>query len=327
MSGVLHSRPPYTPGGAGKRRRCPTFDAQHHREKPRNQTMENDHSPAINWIRRAGLFILFLFFGLLLFVVFSHMRPTLPESIDPVGRIILIAVFLTASILSRRSRRLEKYGQLLFAGFIASLAMAIDYYLPSRDGWLRLLHVSLKTPAGIAIDKLDSSLIIIFTVILLTRISGQSLGSIYLKKGNLKQGLIVGGLAFVAAAAGSIPVSGLFFGGRNLRLDTVLSWAPWIVIFIAGNAFNEELLFRGLFLRKLDPFLGRFCSNLVIAIPFALHHSGVSYTPDALMFLAILLPLALAWGYLMQKTDSLWGSVLFHAGMDIPIVLGIFSTL
>jgi hypothetical protein len=29
----------------------------------------------------------------------------------------------------------------------------------------------------------------------------------------------------------------------------------------------------------------------------------------------------------MQKTDSVWGSILLHAGMDIPVMLGIFSTL
>ena len=29
----------------------------------------------------------------------------------------------------------------------------------------------------------------------------------------------------------------------------------------------------------------------------------------------------------MQKTDSLWGSVLFHAAINIPGVLGIFSPL
>ncbi len=29
----------------------------------------------------------------------------------------------------------------------------------------------------------------------------------------------------------------------------------------------------------------------------------------------------------MQKTDSIWGSVLFHAGMDIPVMVGIFSNL
>jgi len=25
--------------------------------------------------------------------------------------------------------------------------------------------------------------------------------------------------------------------------------------------------------------------------------------------------------------DSVWGSILFHAGMDIPVILGIFSNL
>jgi membrane protease YdiL (CAAX protease family) len=122
-------------------------------------------------------------------------------------------------------------------------------------------------------------------------------------------------------------VSKLLFGAQDLQIQEVLLWTPWILIFVAGNAFNEELLFRGLFMQKYSPFVGRFCSNLVIAVPFALHHTGVAYAADTMIFLAILVPLALLWGYLMQKTGSLWGSVLFHAGTDIPIVLGVFSTL
>jgi membrane protease YdiL (CAAX protease family) len=43
------------------------------------------------------------------------------------------------------------------------------------------------------------------------------------------------------------------------------------------------------------------------------------------LFLAILFPHTLVWGSIMQKTDRVWGSILFHAGMDIPIFLGIFS--
>ena len=191
---------------------------------------------------------------------------------------------------------------------------------------MSFLSISIKTPAGLALDKLDSSIIIVASVVVLTKVSGGSLASIYLKKGDLKQGLTFGVIAFLVAAAGSIPVAGLW-GAQDLNLIRVLPWIPWILIFVAGNAFNEELLFRGLFLQKIDPFVGRFCSNLVLAIPFVLHHTGVTYTPNALMFLAELLPLALAWGYVTQKTDSLWGSVLFHAGTDIPIVLVLFSTL
>jgi membrane protease YdiL (CAAX protease family) len=63
----------------------------------------------------------------------------------------------------------------------------------------------------------------------------------------------------------------------------------------------------------------------MVALVFTVLHRAAYYTANEYLFLAILLPLALAWGYIMQKTDALWGSILFHAGMDIPIILGIFS--
>jgi uncharacterized protein len=289
--------------------------------------LKNDQKTIKEKLRRTGLFGLFLGFGLLIFVVFSHMRPLFAGGIDLIGRIALILGFLTLALLARRSQRFAKYGQVLFAGFIAALATGMDYYLPSRNWLLKFLNISIHSPAGVALDKLDSSIVICVCIILLTILSGNNLASIYLKNGRGKKGLVIGLIAFFVFAAGAIPVSELFFGGKDLQLQKVLPWAPWILIFIAGNAFNEELLFRGLFLQKLEPFLGKFGSNLVIAIPFALHHAGVSYSPNALLFLAMLVPLGLAWGFITQKTDSLWGSVLFHAGTDIPVVLSIFSNL
>jgi membrane protease YdiL (CAAX protease family) len=276
---------------------------------------------------RVLFFAAFLLFGLLLFVLFNHIRPLLPPTADLIGRVVLIAALFFAALAARRSRRFEIYRPILFSGFVAALAGAVDLYFPSRDWLLQAFGIPLRSPAGLALDKLDSSLIIILSIILLTRISGAGLGSIFLRRGNLRQGLTIGLIAFAVAAAGSIPVSELFFGGKDLQVPKVLGWTPWILIFVLGNAFNEELLFRGLFLRKFEPFAGRLFSNLAIAVPFALHHSGVSYTPDVLIFLAILIPLALAWGWITQKSGSLWGSVLFHAGTDIPIVLGLFSAL
>jgi len=278
------------------------------------------------WVYRVGLFLLFLATGLLIFVAFSHFRPMLPPKTDPIARTGMVVVLLASALLARRSKRLEKYWQVLFAFFIASLAISLDLYLPLSRWVLRLLNRELNTPLGLAVDKLESSVTIIVAIIVLNRISGGSMASIYLKKGNIRKGLTIGLGTFVVVAAASFPLSEWLFGGRDLRLERVLPWIPWILLFVLGNAFNEELLFRGLFLRKLEPFFGRFCANLLIAIPFTLHHTGVEYTPEVLMFLAFLFPLALAWGYVMQNTDSLWGSVLFHAGMDIPLVLGIFST-
>jgi uncharacterized protein len=161
----------------------------------------------------------------------------------------------------------------------------------------------------------------------LTRISGGSLGSIYLQKGKLKLALIIGCITFFLAAAGAIPMATLSFKYQDLGFARIVPLLPWILLSVLANAAQEELMFRGLFLRKLQPFFGKFISNLLVVFVFTMLHKGATYSSNDYMFLAVLVPLALAWGYIMQKTDSVWGSILFHAGMDIPIMLGIFSNL
>ena len=277
-------------------------------------------------IRTTAEFSVILILGFIVFDVFSHMRPLLDRNMDIAGRILLAAILLILSLTARRNTRFRKYWPVLFAFFISILAISADYYLAPGRWLMSLLQMPLETPAGLALDKLDSSLVIIGLILLMTKISGENMSSLYLAKGSIKKSLLIGIIAFMTAVSGSVFVADLF-GAKDLRPEKILPWIPWILIFVFGNALNEELLFRGLFLRKLEPFLGRFLSNLVMAVPFVLHHTGVTYTNDAILFLAYLLPLSLAWGYITQKTDSLWGSVLFHAGTDIPVVLVIFSKL
>jgi len=274
-----------------------------------------------------GLFFLFLLIGLIIFVVFSHFRPMLPDTIDLPARIAVALVFLIAAWLAHRRKMPEARWQLLFACFTASTALLIDRYLPLSRWGLGLLQLDINSPAGLALDKLESTLLIVASIIVLTMVSGGSLGSIYLKRGNLKMGLIIGLAVFILVGTVSFPLAEWMFGARDLSWTRVLPWMPWILLFIVGNAFNEELLFRGLYLRKLEPHLDSWGANLLIAIVFTLHHKGVGYSPDVLLFMIFLFPLAIAWGYLMRVTDSLWGSVIFHAAMDIPVVLGLFSTI
>ena len=122
-------------------------------------------------------------------------------------------------------------------------------------------------------------------------------------------------------------MAALLFKGEGLTLARILPWIPWLLIIVLANGALEELLFRGLFLRKLQPFFGKFLSNFLIVLIFTVLHKGATYTSNEYIFLAVLVLLALVWGYIMQKTDGVWGSILFHAGMDIPIMLGIFSNL
>jgi membrane protease YdiL (CAAX protease family) len=205
---------------------------------------------------------------------------------------------------------------------VLTLAVSLDWMLSKY--FINYLGVTDNTPAGWAYQKLFEFVVIVGTVVTLTKASNKSLGSIYIQRGNLKLGLTIGIVTFSLAAALSIPMASLF-QAQNLILERIIPWIPWVLIFVLANGAMEEILFRGLFFRKLEPFFGKFFSNLMIAFIFTGIHGAATYTSDQYIFLAILFPLALSWGYIMQKTDAVWGSILFHAGMDIPIILGIFS--
>jgi len=278
--------------------------------------------------QRLGLFLLFLACGLLVFIVFSHYFPIFERPVDTVGRVIVALSFLVAAFVARRSESFNKYWLILFAFFAALTAISIDRYLSLSKLILPALNVDGNSPAGWAIEKLESSLLGIVIVLVLNRLAGQNMESLYIRRGNLRLGLTVGLVAFVVMIATVIPVAETYFKGENLTWARILTWAPWVLIMVLSNASNEELILRGLFIGRMEPFLGKFATNIVTTIPFVLMHVFTGYSTDAIIFLVLqLLPLSLAWCWLMQKTNSIWGSILFHAAMDIPIFVGIFSGL
>ena len=289
--------------------------------------MKNNCLSPREWIERIVLALVFILIGGVAIVVFNPWgRQWIVDRVDNyLWRVGLSLLLLILSWLVRRSERYRKVGQIIFALFILFAAVSLDWVFGLF--LLDSLHVSDTTPAGWAFLKLNDFFVIVGTVVVFTRLSGSSLGSIYIQSGNLKLGLVIGGIAFIVACAGSIPTAELLFGGQGLTLSRVLPWTLWLLLIVLANGALEEILFRGLFLRKLEPFFGKLLSNVLIAFVFTVLHQGVSYTSDQMIFLAIVFPLALAWGFITQKTDSVWGSILFHAGTDIPIFLGIFSKL
>jgi membrane protease YdiL (CAAX protease family) len=275
------------------------------------------------WGERILLAILFIAIGSIIMIVFSPWRPTLGRANDYLGRIGLIISLSVLVMVVRRSRHYEKYWHVIYGLLVLTIAVSLNWIIANY--LIYQVGVGDTTPAGWALQKLNEGLVVISVVVLMTKLSGSSLGSIYIQKGNLKQGLIIGLTTFILAALGSIPMATLF-NAQDLTLDRIIPWIPWILIFVLVNGAMEEIMFRGLFLRKVEPFYGKFISNLMVAVVFTVIHRAATYTTDPVLFLVILFPLALAWGYVMQKTEAVWGSILFHAGMDIPIILGIFSS-
>ena len=286
--------------------------------------MKTNRLSASEWAERIVLGLLFVALGMLIYIVFSPLRPLLDKSLDYLGRIGLAVLLLAAVLGVRKSKRFEKYGQILQGLLIMSVAVFLDFVFATY--LLLYLGVNGSAPAGFALMKLNECLVVAGAIILLTRLAGGSLGSIYIQKGNLKLGLTIGLVTFFLAAAGSIPMANLF-KPQDLSLARIIPWLPWLLISALANGTQEELLFRGLFLQKLQPFFGKFFSNFLIMFVFTLLHGSVGYTSNIDLFLGIVFLLALVWGYVMQKTNSIWGSILFHAGMDLPIFLGIFSNL
>jgi membrane protease YdiL (CAAX protease family) len=175
----------------------------------------------------------------------------------------------------------------------------------------------------------------VLTIVLLTLWSGEELGSLFLKKGNLRQGLRFGLISFaifaaifsviVVVQANGSRTQGLFASG--ISVNTIVSTIPWILMFCFVNSFMEELWFRGVSLGKLTPVLGRTASIIVTALVFGSTHAAATYiTPTQMLpFAAIVIGLGLVNAYMMLKTDSIWGSVFFHAGYDLLVILPLLA--
>lgn len=278
----------------------------------------------ISTLNRMIVLVIFLSLGTLIMLVFSPWQPVLKSMYDYIGRLILIGVLFLTSLSARNKSQFKVYWLVLFGLFILITASSLDYI--SGIFLIKQIGITDATPMDWAVQKFNEFVVVVGTVLILNKLSGQDLESLYIQRGKLGLGLIIGITTFLLAAAGSIPMAKLF-NAQNLTFSGILPWAPWILIFVLANAAMEEILFRGLFLKKLAPFVGKFGANLLVAIVFTLIHGFTAYSADNLIFVAILFPLALAWGWVMQKTEGVWGSILFHAGMDIPIMLGIFSNL
>lgn len=182
-------------------------------------------SHRVGRLQRVVSYVVVLALAVLVFFVFSYVRPLFPEPQDLVGRIAVAAVLLAAAVVALRVERLRKHAPVAFALFTALCAMSIDYRVLLGMRVARAVGISADTPAGWAVDKLGSSLTIVAVILALWTIfrgvtrSGEVLPSLRIRKGRLALGLAVG-----------------------------------------LTAFTEELLFRGLFLGRLEPFFGGFAS-------------------------------------------------------------------
>lgn len=269
-------------------------------------------------------FGLFLICSLAIFVLGSNYFALFPTNKNLAYNIIISAGFLIAAVWFKRTERLAKYWQIAFSFFMASFAFLFTLLFSGLSGVvLGWFNLTVSTSPGIAIAKVCEMVLIVIPIIVLTKLSGADLGAIYLKRGNLKWGLGIGVLVLFNFAASAL----LFFVTRYTSVDRLGAAVLWGLVFSFANGFMEELWLRGIFLKRFEPLLGLSSTILLTSIVFSLMHVGAVYvTPVAIpMMLAYALTLGLACGYLMMKTDSIWGATLIHAAADLFLFIAMLA--
>lgn len=274
-----------------------------------------------SWFQRIGLFIVFLVCEIVIYILGSNYFDVFPTNKNTTFNLITCAVFLAAALWFKRTERLNQYWRVTFAFFVASVAYPITGL---TIGWLLdSFSIVPSTTQGLALGKVVEVLMIVVPILVLTKLSGADMGSIYLKRGDLKLGLGIGGLVFVNFATSAL----LFFAMRFTRMELLGAAIVWGLVFSFANGFMEELWLRGILLRRFQPFIGVHGSVWLTAIVFALMHGAAYYFMPTVLPIFVLntLTLGLACGYLMVKSDSIWGAVLIHVAADFFLFVAVLA--
>jgi len=273
---------------------------------------------------RVGLFLLFMAVSFVVFAV-GH-SAWIPYEWRLAARAGLSLVFLATTVGLYRSERLRPFWTISLAYLAVSLglllALIAGRWLPDPDS------LASSPMMGVALGKLFDVVAVVLPMLLLPRLAGEDFGALYLQRGRLGRSLLLG---LLVSAATFIPF--VLLGGlasvRSVDSAVVVAALPWIAIFALANSFMEELWFRGLFLRKFQVFLGAAGALWLTALSWSLFHLVVDYFSGVqlVMFVAVDVLLGLAYGWITQRTNTLWGAVLAHAAADAFLMLGGLATL
>ena len=274
-------------------------------------------------IKNGLLFLLFTGVSFLTFNIGGY-NNFIPSEWRLLVRIIIAScLVLSTIILYKIEGSWNKYWKISYSLMISSVGLVLAGFF---GNWHKLIPgLSLSTVEGITIAKVGEVLPIVVTILIGTWLVERDFTPVFIRGGNLKKTFKIGLLVSPVALIPFFALGGL---SLSVGLDAIFAWLPWMCLFGFSNAFMEELMVRGLFLRKYNVIFGKNMSLLLTSVIFALLHQAIIEYTDPItftIFLLITFILGLSWGYVMQKSDSIWGAVLAHAIADILFLITVFG--
>jgi membrane protease YdiL (CAAX protease family) len=289
-----------------------------------DSTRESRHLAA-----QTGLILLFLGAGFLVFLgaaLATGITSALDLSLGQLAvirgsQIAMLLASLVAALVLRNNPRLRPYWRLAFVYFVATCAVLLSDY--TGDWALGLSGQALNTANGFAALKLGEDVAIIATILVLILLTRDRPSESYLATGRLRLGLAIGLSTFLVLSVLGLNARAV----QEMPPGQLRQVLPAFVLIALADGLMEEMLFRGLFLKRLGRLLGDNWANVVTATVFAFAHLQVAQLTDfPVGLLMVDFLLGLLFGWIMQETKSVLAPALVHAGLIMLIIAESLAT-
>ncbi len=271
-------------------------------------------------MKKLLLAVWLLFGGLAVFVLGSPYYRVFPTNRNQIYSWILTIFLLLIAILLKKLPKLSDYWSSAYALFIASAAI-----LFLNTGLLNIRYDGPNALLDIALDKVSQFLHIVPVILILTFLAKENLKSLFIARGDLKQGLTFGIISFIIFAVIGFIMQASAFDRSQWRISNIF----YLLVFVFANATMEELWFRGIFLNKYTARIGRLAAILITSVIFGASHINATYAfpGGGIVFGIVVFILGYAGADAMLKTNSIIGPVLFHAGYDLMIIIPVLNSI
>jgi len=263
--------------------------------------------------------MIYVVIGGLIFILGLNLLKSIPEKFHDIYKIGLPIILLIAYFASQEYYPNQK--EVFLAFFLVSVGWTLDFYLTGKIN--DLFSFNTKELSGLAYTMVISTFLVSAPVIIGWLISSQNLSDLFIQNSEKTWGIVIGIVGL------------LLFGGlgvlqslnQGLTIKAIGVSIPLALVFSLANGFREELVYRAVFIKGFQANIGVVATIIVTTLVFTLAHIDVSYTPASqIVFVIVLVIIGVVGSLIMMKTGSLIGSVLFHAGADILLIMGMLSS-
>jgi membrane protease YdiL (CAAX protease family) len=248
-----------------------------------------------------------------------------PNGVDPyLARLSATSVMLVVAAFA--VRRLAPARPVL----LALVAVAASYTLFSA-GPAIVQHLFGTRAPGFTTQVFLASVLQVLATMLVVGLAVRAL-PIGVRPDTRLQCLGIRAIAIAVAACVLLLLAGLalpaqLLGRFGLQPVQIARDLPWLAPACALQAFSQEVQFRGLLMGALERTMSPGWANVAQAVVFGLSHLAIAYGGPLAPFVPVTFVVGLVFGWVVQRTNSLWTAVIIHAVADIALTATVLGGL